>query len=1396
MVQHFFFWIAFLACVIGQMGMLCKVLGNTKSNVILAVSNVILSAAVAANILAVIGVYNIWTVASILLIEGIIFCILFHESLRKKNINPDISNDSVKQWFCIGIVLLLIFLIYSYFIIVPFGIGRDPSVYLYNGVHIAETGSIHFESDSYLNLNYVDLKELVDLNGAGLYSAYDWGISDMPGDVIIQFLHMYPSILAIGYSLGGLTGELLINPIIAVLCAAMIYVYTKDILGNPKAAWIALLLCALNPAQIYSARITQSELLCQLFFLMSVYYFAKGWTSNNRWLIAFSGSLIGLMTFIRIDMYILGGGVLVIALYHIWFQRQNAKRILLYSACYVFVGSAALLYGYIYLFPYYKDHWDQGVLSAILIVNIVLIIIVLLSFFVRNGFLKKREIPDFVAYFSDNKNALLIFLTVLTSVVLLVYYVRPLTAIQNGVVNEAERFKANSLVELCFYTSFPALLFAIYGIYILIRRVPVDTIFTYLPWAFMGMSNLLIYIYSPSIASDQIWASRRWVTICIPMVLMLAAVGLSRVNLKKIKNSTMFIQIPICGILIFYLLFQGKGFLGRDIGGEIWKEYQQYAQILESEQLYFSENKMLVTILRELWGKKNVYRANEEFSTNIAPYLQNNEAVYFIGDVPSEIKYNPEIRTQKVAEYSLYSNELERAYGRMPTEIVDVTISADIFKLENKVNKAVVKSIFEPDKSVPFKYTLSNFGSNNRELKSKIFRSNGAPGYILYGPYETLENGTYEVTVEFSVIEEILPLQEPIAYFEVVGPNQKVINQKQIYNNGESKVSILFSVNELMSSIEYRFYTHAGTIVEILGVQLTQLSDGFAPGFDDWNSMMDIRKMLSEYSLEEKQIAYYYEGDYEKIFTEPLETENGRTEGWRNFVSSDSKIDYDVLISDVKSMEWLPLLDEYDIACRKGNYFVFVRKGSFYSVMANEQLSIEGYVDLSTLYKAEGDSYTIGQYESIPAGGYEIKFVLPEELLADFADIYIKQNDEVIATTTLRKGETEATIACDFRKMISDLSVEILTSDFESINDFTILIKQEKTGEELFWQEYIKPLLDKMKDQINENKIVVLDSSSDTKEILDLALNNNRQFLIEVCDSDNMEVIEESIKNKCVIVRKGAIQEKMLLERKYSVVAVTDLYALFVPEKLKSHFDNNHFLSEGDCLLTQYYQRSDERTISLNQGTYELVAHLKLSEAATIDILSRGKIKVVNGKNVIAEYSIYNVAQEKSNLKEIELYIPLYLEQSMSDIRIKAELDTSAAGAMCWIEKIRYVDWRNIGLDEFSYTDGQITLDGIWVESDGTDIIYGPYYDILPGKYKVQWIYETGDDQGVVFEVTSDMGNKVLSQKRIEIASDIDGEQQQELLFEVNPEDQKIEFRVVIPQGKNILLKGVRLYQQ
>ena len=270
---------------------------------------------------------------------------------------------------------------------------------------------------------------------------------------------------------------------------------------------------AICPAQIWAARITLTEILAQFLFFLACYCFAAGWERGQKSRSLLGGFFLGISLMVRIDAYIYGLGLLFLTAYCAIFNRKALQYLRPGAALYALLGAFAMIWGLLFSRSYFTSHLESGSLKLIALANVLLL--VLTGFLDILGALlaKKRPQKDWLCLmFASKKGALFTSLAFLAGFALL-YFLRPI--LPHG-EKASSIFASRSMIEFCWYISIPAVLLAIYGLYRFLREHGEKVAILFVFFA-IGISNLLVYLLWPSITPDHIWASRRWITVCIPV---------------------------------------------------------------------------------------------------------------------------------------------------------------------------------------------------------------------------------------------------------------------------------------------------------------------------------------------------------------------------------------------------------------------------------------------------------------------------------------------------------------------------------------------------------------------------------------------------------------------------------------------------------------------------------------------------------------------------------------------------------------------------------------------------------------------------------------------------------------------------------------------------------------
>lgn len=169
--------------------------------------------------------------------------------------------------------------------------GWDPGVYVQSGALIARTGSLIWEMSDFTSLSPAHAKALVrDFSGQLAPYQGMWFLPD--GRVSPQFFHLYPSLLAVAYRVGGIAAELWVNPLLNVGSILLVFAIVRRWMGS-RWALLASVLLMLNPAQIWQARFPTAEMLTQVLLLAGLWMLAR-----KSWL---AGPAFGLALLCRYD---------------------------------------------------------------------------------------------------------------------------------------------------------------------------------------------------------------------------------------------------------------------------------------------------------------------------------------------------------------------------------------------------------------------------------------------------------------------------------------------------------------------------------------------------------------------------------------------------------------------------------------------------------------------------------------------------------------------------------------------------------------------------------------------------------------------------------------------------------------------------------------------------------------------------------------------------------------------------------------------------------------------------------------------------------------------------------------------------------------------------------------
>jgi hypothetical protein len=182
--------------------------------------------------------------------------------------------------------------------------GKDPGVYLNEGIQLAQRGSI-IVTDPVIEGVPPPLRDMFfpSHNRPVYYGTRFMGffIQDPDrGTVVGQFPHLFPASIAIGYGLHGLTGARQAVTVWAVLGLVAVYFVGARLIG-PWLSAGAVALLAINVIEIWFGRYPNAEVAMQALLFAAILAFARAMAGAHRFFGPIAGLLLGIQLFLRYD---------------------------------------------------------------------------------------------------------------------------------------------------------------------------------------------------------------------------------------------------------------------------------------------------------------------------------------------------------------------------------------------------------------------------------------------------------------------------------------------------------------------------------------------------------------------------------------------------------------------------------------------------------------------------------------------------------------------------------------------------------------------------------------------------------------------------------------------------------------------------------------------------------------------------------------------------------------------------------------------------------------------------------------------------------------------------------------------------------------------------------------
>lgn len=583
-------------------------------------------------ILAELGFFSLMNLCILLLLFCCIIKFKFHVKLDLSSF-LDIRIDKGALPI-IGILLLSIILFFHPY---PWILGNlDQGTYVNTGVNIANTGSIivHDSLMGSLGSDLVDNIFYVFYLGHGVqYPGFY--LTDNPGTVIPQFFYLWPTWIAIFYSMFGLSNSFFLTPVIGLLSVFSIYFAGKT-LFNKNVGLLASLLLSINFAQIWYSRDPMSEMLTMLLFFSGLSLFILFMKNpSQKYFGVLSAFCIGGDFLTRIDTVFIA---IPFILYfgYLWFYDRLKKEHWYFIIPLVLLIAHTILTAVLISWPYtdviFNINITNGVQisSTIYLVSIgsilLSILIVLMAKYKKSLIIAANNMEKYSPYLKHGITLLLI------SGVIFAYFIRP-----SGDLYTSESY---NFVKLSWYLAgLFGILLATAGFILIIYKRPFNEVFIFL-------SVLLIYtvFYVISIRNDlwQPWWVRRFLPVVIPAAIICIAYLIDWARGLNIRlPKPMFSVVTLIPILL--VVFLAASFMVTDYKilnftqyGNSIDDVANISKLIDNNSIILYRSNqytdMLAVPLHYIYGDEVVsaYMTNQSID-QIVKWMSENKSIYLLG---------------------------------------------------------------------------------------------------------------------------------------------------------------------------------------------------------------------------------------------------------------------------------------------------------------------------------------------------------------------------------------------------------------------------------------------------------------------------------------------------------------------------------------------------------------------------------------------------------------------------------------------------------------------------------------------------------------------------------------------------------------------------------------------
>jgi hypothetical protein len=692
------------------------------------------------------------------------------------------------RWLALGAALCVGFgLLYAayptYFLLG----GQDPGPYLAFAARIAHTGG--------LDLRVPEFQHWARAHEPGLYRPFAAVYGDMGAPAALgpprpQFVHLFTAYLANLFAAGGVEGAVRANAWIAVLCLLIGFALLRR-LDSLGAAFAFVVVLGINPAFVWAARITLTEVVALWLNLFGLLLLVFAWDEELPWVGALAGGVLGLGVLNRLD-----GGLGTFALVGFslaaTIDGPRRSRVAAHAAL---VHLAVSTFGYIdgrRLAPDYFGDLNAlsggdvnkliGLTSGF---DVLALLIALLPARLKSKLPLNETTLRLGAY------AIVVALTV--------WVLYGVTLRRLG--NDPET--ATTLLELTWYLSWAVWPLCFFGMARALRAASFQRAF---PLILMTAATFVIFSARTDVVHEHIWASRRWVPQTIPLLLACAALG-AWALIRRLRGAARFGLASVVAALCLgpVLLFE-QPFLFRSMLQGLPQAYERVASYARQQRSHWpvlTDSIHLASILTYVYEVPTIL-LNERGTDEAARGA-------FIGELG--VGFDPfSLHNAAAVQARIRGAYLERRADAPPSKLIGQPVALEI-------------GFFGPqifDVTIPAAHPILQTRATTPTPQGALIAT-GEADTVLWGPWVELDAGHYRIEWYGSVAPRGPKERGTLDVITDAGKTTLAQMDLKVTDSATERLlgGLNFELDRLVKNIEFRVRVqeHSGVVLTRLRLQ-------------------------------------------------------------------------------------------------------------------------------------------------------------------------------------------------------------------------------------------------------------------------------------------------------------------------------------------------------------------------------------------------------------------------------------------------------------------------------------------------------------------------------------------------------------------------------------------------